>query len=248
MEQTDPPGDRGNALAVAVAGLSKTYGTTRALIDVDLRVPWGKALTVFGHNGAGKSTLLRVIATLVRPDRGTVEVGGFERARQATQLRSFVGYVGHQPLLYDDLTPTENLAFYARLYGIADARERIPQTLEDVGATAWAGRRVRTLSNGMQKRVAIARALLHRPSVLLLDEPETGLDVDGVAMIDRLVRSVADGGATVVMTTHGMEHGLELADQVAVLVEGRVALDGMAREVRPADIRAMVTRQYQVAP
>ena len=236
-----------STVAVAVSGLSKTFGTTRALVDVDLRVAWGQTLAVLGHNGAGKSTLLRVMASLVRPDGGTVAVEGFERAKDATALRSVVGYVAHQPLLYDDLTAEENLAFYARLYGVGDARARIGQVLDDVGASAWAHRRVRGLSNGMQKRVAIARALLHRPSVLLLDEPETGLDVAGLAMLDRLVRSVTGGGATVVMTTHGVERGLTLADQVVVLAEGRVALEGRTADVAPAEVRAIVTRQYPVA-
>ena len=248
MQETPPAGAAGPAMAIAVSGLSKTFGTTRALIDVDLRVAWGQTLAVLGHNGAGKSTLLRVIASLARPDAGTVVVGGFDRAKDAARLRSIVGYVGHQPLLYDDLTAGENLAFYARLYGVADARTRIGQVLEDVGGSAWADRRVRGLSNGMQKRLAIARALLHRPSVLLLDEPETGLDVSGLAMLDRLVRGVSDGGAAVVMTTHGMERGLALADQIVVLAEGRVALAGRSTDVTPADVRAIVTRQSEVAP
>ena len=248
MQQTPPSATDSRPLAVAVAGLSKTFGTTRALVDVDLRVAWGETLAVLGHNGAGKSTLLRVIASLVRPDAGTVAVGGFERAKDAAAARSIVGYVAHQPLLYDDLTAAENLAFFARLYGVRDAPARIAEVLDDLGASAWADRRVRGLSNGMQKRVAIARALLHRPSVLLLDEPETGLDVDGLAMLDRLVRSVTDGGAAVVMTTHDMERGLRLADEIAVLAEGRVALSGRTDEVTPADVRAMLTRQYQVAP
>ena len=248
MQETPRSATESPTMAVTVSGLSKTFGTTRALVDVDLRVAWGETLAVLGHNGAGKSTLLRVIASLVRPDAGTVAVGGFERAKDAATVRSIVGYVAHQPLLYDDLTAEENLAFYARLYGLRDPRARIAEVLEDLGATAWAGRRVRGLSNGMQKRVAIARALLHRPSVLLLDEPETGLDLDGLVMLDRLVRSVTDGGAAVVMTTHGMERGLSLADQIAVLAEGRVALSGRTAEVTPADVRAMLTRQYEMAP
>ena len=248
MEQGGPHTSPDAPIAVDVSGLSKTFGATRALVDVDLQVAWGSTLAVFGHNGAGKSTLLRAIATLVRPDRGSVRVAGFDRARHATQVRSLVGYLGHQPLLYDDLTPAENLAFYARLYGIPEARTRIREVLADVGATTWADRRVRTLSNGMQKRVAIARALLHRPPVLLLDEPETGLDPEGLTLLDRVVRGVAEGGASVVMTTHGMEQGLALADQVIVLTEGRVVLRADADDIRAADLRAMVTRQTEVRP
>ncbi len=248
MHETHPSVADSPPMAVEVSGLSKSFGRTRALIDVDLRVAWGQTLAVLGHNGAGKSTLLRAIASLLRPDDGTVSVGGFDRAEEAARLRAIVGYVAHQPLLYDDLSAEENLAFYARLYGVGDAPARIAQVLDEVGAGAWADRRVRGLSNGMQKRVAIARALLHRPAVLLLDEPEAGLDVAGLAMLDRLVRGVTAGGATVVMTTHDIGRGVAAADQVVVLAEGRVVLNAETGAVNAADVRAMVTGPGEVAP
>ena len=203
--------------------------------------PGGQALALFGHNGAGKSTLLRTLATLVRPDSGNIRVAGFNRDRQDRLIRSAIGYVGHDSLLYDDLTPVENLRFYARLYGVRDAEDRTDAVLRDVGAREWAGRRVRTLSNGMRKRVAIARALLHRPRVLLLDEPETGLDEGGLELLEAVVRAVTDGGASVAMTTHGAEQGLALADQVAVLSAGRVTMSCERRATSVGEIQRAIT-------
>ena len=212
------------SLAIDVRGLSKSFGRMAALRKVDLQLSYGEGLALFGHNGAGKSTLIRTLTTLIRPDEGTVRIAGFDRDSQAAKIRSVIGYVGHQSLLYDDLTPRENLRFYAKMYGLPDADNLVEQSLDEVGATSYAERRVRVLSNGMQKRVAIARALLHRPRVLLLDEPETGLDQGGLDLLDTVVTAVKEGGASVVMATHGTERGLALAERVLVLKDGRVSL------------------------
>jgi heme ABC exporter ATP-binding subunit CcmA len=211
-------------LAIDVQGLSKSFGRMAALRKVDIQLAYGEGLALFGHNGAGKSTLIRTLSTMIRPDEGVVRIAGFDRDSQASKIRSVIGYVGHQSLLYDDLSPRENLLFYAKLYGLADAKELVERSLDEVGATSYAERRVRVLSNGMQKRVAIARALLHRPRVLLLDEPETGLDQGGLELLDAVVTAVKQGGASVVMATHGTERGLALAEQAVVLADGRVAL------------------------
>jgi heme ABC exporter ATP-binding subunit CcmA len=212
------------ALAIDVQGLSKSFGRMTALRKVDLQLAYGEGLALFGHNGAGKSTLIRTLSTLIRPDDGTVRIAGFDRDKQASQIRSAIGYVGHQSLLYDDLTPRENLRFYAKMYGLPDAHDLVEESLVEVGASTYADRRVRVLSNGMQKRVAIARALLHRPRVLLLDEPETGLDQSGLELLDSVVAAVKQGGASVVMATHGTERGLALAERAMVLADGRVSL------------------------
>ena len=235
-------------LAIDVAALSKSFNNTLALRDVHLRLGWGETLALFGPNGAGKSTLLRTLATLVRPDRGTVRVGGFDRDKQASLVRSVIGYVGHQPLLYDEMSPRENLRFYARLYGLTDAEQRIDEVIDDVGARRWMDRRVQTLSNGMQKRVAIARSLLHRPRLLLFDEPETGLDESGLELLEVIVRGVTRGGASVVMSTHGTERGLDLADRVVVLVEGRVVVDCERAETSAAAVQSAVAGRVESAP
>jgi heme ABC exporter ATP-binding subunit CcmA len=212
-------------LAIDVQGLSKSFGRMAALRKIDLQLAYGEGLALFGHNGAGKSTLIRTLTTLIRPDEGSVHIGGFDRDSQASNIRSIIGYVGHQSLLYDDLTPRENLRFYAKMYGLPDAQGLVEQSLAEVGATSYAERRVRVLSNGMQKRVAIARALLHRPRVLLLDEPETGLDQGGLELLDAVVAAVKHGGASVVMATHGTERGLALAERAVVLTNGRVSME-----------------------
>ena len=212
-----------------------------------MELGWGRCLVVFGPNGAGKTTLLRVLATLVRPEAGTVRVAGYDR-RQASQLRSAVGFLSHQSLLYDELTPCENLRFYARLYAMPNVERRVSEALSQVEIGSWAERRVRTLSNGMQKRVSLARALLHRPKVLLLDEPETGLDQPGLRVLDRVLRDALENRASVIMTTHSMERGLAMADQVAVLVEGRIVLDAPRAEVDVTGLQALIGRGGSEAP
>ena len=221
-------------------GVSKAYGAAYALRSVDLAAPWGGALALFGHNGAGKTTLLRVAAALVKPGAGETLAAGFALPAQAANARAATGYVGHRNMLYPDLTPQENLRFYARLYGLADGERRAADVLRDAGAERWAGRRVRTLSNGMQKRVAVARALLHRPALLLLDEPDAGLDAQGKAFLEGVVRAVAEGGGAVVFATHDVERGLAAADRYAVLRGGRVAAEGSVADADPAAVALAV--------
>ena len=227
--------------ALELRGVSKTYGGTRALRSVDLAAGWGRALALYGHNGAGKSTLLRAAAALIKPDAGAIKAAGFDAGSDATRLRAATGYAGHGSLLYDDLTAEENLRFYARLYGVPRPNERAAEVLRDVGAERWAARRIRGLSNGMQKRVAIARALLHRPALLLLDEPDAGLDVEGRAFVESIVRAVANGGGAVVFSTHDPALGAAVSDDFAVLRGGRVAAQGEATGVTPAEIGALIS-------
>ena len=248
MDTNGPHSSLDPLLAIDIAGLSKSFNNTLALRDVRLQLGWGETLALFGPNGAGKSTLLRTLATLVRPDRGSVFVAGFDRDKQAALVRSVIGYVGHQPLLYDEMSPRENLRFYARMYGLADAEQRIDEVIDDVGARRWMDRRVQTLSNGMQKRVALARSLLHRPRLLLFDEPETGLDESGLELLEVIVRGVTRGGASVVMSTHGTERGLKLADRVVVLVEGRVVVDCDRAETSAASVQSAVAGRVESAP
>ena len=219
-------------------GVSKAYGASPALRSVDLTAAWGSALALFGPNGAGKSTLLRVAAGLVRPDAGESIAGGF--AQPSRSARAATGHVGHRDMLYPDLTAEENLRFFARLHGVADSRERIAEVLRDAGAERWANRRVRALSNGMRKRTSVARALLHRPALLLLDEPDAGLDAEGKAFVERVIRAVAEGGGAVVFATHDVERGLACADRYAALRGGRVAASGEARGADAAAVAGAI--------
>ena len=236
MDERPPKRAARSGYGLELRGVSKAYAAARALRSVDLAAPWGSALALFGRNGAGKSTLLRVAAALVKPDAGEVLAAGFALPPQAANARSATGYVGHRNMLYPDLTPEENLRFYARLYGLPDGERRAAEVLRDAGAERWARRRVRALSNGMQKRVAVARALLHRPALLLLDEPDAGLDAQGKAFLASVARAVAEGGGAVVFATHDIERGLSAADRYAVLQDGRVAAQGSAAEADAAAI------------
>lgn len=233
--------------ALELRGVSKSYGSTHALRSVDLDAAWGRVLVLFGHNGAGKSTLLRVAAALVKPTAGSVTTAGFDPDANAGRVRAATGYAGHGTLLYDDLTPEENLRFYARLHGVPRPDERTGEVLRDVGAERWAHRRVRGLSNGMQKRVAIARALLHRPALLLLDEPDSGLDVQAQAFVETIVRAVADGGGAVVLSAHDPARGLDVADDFAVLRGGRIAATGEADDTTPGEIAALLSAPAEAA-
>ena len=210
--------------AIRVEGLHKSFGDWPVLWDLDLRVGWGQFLALFGANGAGKTTLLRILSTQVRPDSGTVAIAGYDRLRRPEAVRRRVGVVGHRSFLYDDMTCRENLTFYAKLYRVRDARLRVDAVLSSVGLTSRADHRFRDLSHGMQKRLSIARAILHQPPLLLLDEPEAGLDRESVITLRDLLREWSEAGRTVVMTTHNVELGLEWSDRVAVLSGGRVEL------------------------
>ena len=214
---------RNSDFAILVEGLEKSYREWPVLWDLDMSVPWGEALSLFGANGSGKTTLLRILATSARPDAGAVHIVGLDLRRHVAEVRRRVGVVGHRSYLYDDLTPRENLNYYARLYGIRGRDARISDALERVGLSARANHRVRTLSNGMQRRAAIARAILHQPDVLLLDEPETGLDHDSRQMLGDLLGEWTASGRAVVFTTHDIDLGIEWGHRSAVLSGGRLS-------------------------
>ena len=220
--------------AIAGAGIRKDYGDRAVLRGVDLTVGWGEIAVLFGANGAGKTTLLRILAGLTRADAGTTHIAGRPMHRRGNRARRLVGFAGHQTMLYNDLTCRENLAFYARLYGIRDAGGRIDEVLEQATLSDRANRRVRTLSHGMQKRLAMARAILHRPAVLLLDEPESGLDAVSVVALGDLLRDWAASGRAALLTTHSAEVGLAWADRSLTLAGGRIESDVAPERSGPA--------------
>ena len=205
--ETDPHAQR--PPAVRVHGLSKAYGRTPVLRGLSLEVPWGETLSVAGPNGAGKTTLIRVLAGLTKPDEGYVEIAGLPLDRMGRQVRSVVGVVTHEPLLYDGLTARENLRFAGRMFSLDQLDNRVEAAADRLGVRTRLDHRVGTLSHGLRKRVSIARSLLHEPSILLMDEPETGLDRDALGLLESVVADITEPGGTVVMTTHS------LAPQVA---------------------------------
>ena len=212
-----------NGLAIQIEGLSKAFGRTPALRELDLEMSWGQVVTVLGPNGSGKTTLIKTVATLIKPDRGTVRVAGLNAARAGGSVRRTIGVVTHDPLLYDDLTGQENLRFHARMFRLDDIDGRINAATEGMGVSTRLDQRVVTMSHGMKKRFSIARALLHQPAVLLMDEPESGLDQEALAMLDRVVRDHSAHGGAVVMTTHNLERAMAVGHRMAILAGGRIA-------------------------
>ncbi len=212
--------------AIQVRKLTKSFGHQVALRGVDLTIAEGTFLALFGPNGAGKTTLMRIIASLTRPTTGTVHIRGQDISRAATALRRQIGLISHQPLLYGDLTPDENLRFFARMYDLPDAGARIDAVLAQVGLRARRRDPVRTFSRGMVQRLSIARAILHDPAIMLLDEPYTGLDLQAADMLRGVLQELAASNRTVILTTHNLEQGLEMCDRVAILNKGRIAWQG----------------------
>ena len=233
----DPPAGEPGA-AIAARGLRRDFGDEPVLRDVSLSVAPGQTLVVLGPNGAGKSTLLRMLATLLRPTAGELHVLGAELPRRAWKARGRIGYLGHDPLLYRDLTVEEALRFHARLHGVGDPAARIAELLEAVGMMRRRGQLVRTLSAGQLQRAAVCRCVLHDPELLLLDEPGAHLDPGAAAVIDPLIGRAA--AATRVVVTHDVEGGLAGADQaLALRANGTAAFEGPASGLSPGDARSI---------
>jgi heme exporter protein A len=228
-------GDADGGPAVALRELGRAYGERVALTGVTLSLPRGATLAVFGANGAGKTTLLRVLATLLRPHAGEVVVLGRTLPREGWAVRGRIGLLAHEPLLYRDLSVRENLRFHARLHGVDDARAA--ELLDAVGMVRRADEPVGALSRGMAQRVAICRAVLHRPELLLLDEPLANLDPGAVDAVAPLIGRAS--GATRVLISHDAELGLAEADFVLGLRAGRPAIVAPAREVGADDVRGL---------
>ncbi|MFL5886461.1 MAG: heme ABC exporter ATP-binding protein CcmA [Thermoleophilaceae bacterium] len=220
------------ATAITVEGLVRRYGERPALDGIAFDLREGDTIAVFGANGAGKTTLLRVLASLLRPHAGSVRVAGAELPREAWRARGRVGYLGHDPLLYEELTARENLQFHARLFGVAP--ERVEEVLAAVGMERRAGEPVRDLSRGMTQRVAAARAVLHDPQVLLLDEPRANLDPAAAELLDPLIGR--SSGRTRVVVTHDVDGGLADCDTALGLRAGRQVFAGRATA---GDVRAL---------
>jgi heme ABC exporter ATP-binding subunit CcmA len=214
--------DSRNQNAIEVRGLRKSFGRTLVLRGLDFEVRWGEVVTIIGDNGSGKTTLLRVLATLSGFDAGSVRIGGLDVKRSGKAIRRAIGVVTHDPLLYDDLTARENLKFYSRMYGVERSDERIAEVVGQMGMLHRLDDRVRTLSHGMKKRISIARALLHAPRILIMDEPESGLDRDSLTMLDGVIESFKDSSRAVVMTTHNPERVAEISDRTEKLSRGQI--------------------------
>lgn len=240
--------------------IEKRYGGLYALRGVSLEVAPGECVAFAGRNGSGKTTLLRIAARLVRPSAGSVRFscangndrrgkdggvnlpvqarGGINPPLQTSHEADVaIGFVGHAAMVYDELTAEENLQMFARLQGIAQPTERAAALLQDVGLSERSHSRVRTFSRGMRQRMAIVRALLNDPSVLLLDEPATGLDPEGITWLANTLQRMRDAGRTILMSLHGESEISALATRAVRLDAGTVAADTRAG----SDMRAILT-------
>ncbi len=205
--------------------LVRSFGTRRAVSGVSLTLAPGDCLALFGPNGAGKTTLLRLLGGLLHATSGSAAIEGVTLPGGA-DVRARVGLVSHQTMLYDALTARENVEFAARMYGVSDVRGAASEVLARLGAISYADVRVRSLSRGMQQRVSVARAIVHNPSVLLADEPFTGLDAQGASALTAMLAELRDSGATIVIVTHNLDEALALCTTAAIMREGRfVRLD-----------------------
>jgi heme exporter protein A len=223
---------------IEVRGLKKSFGSQMALRGIDFSVNSGECLVVFGPNGAGKTTLVKILSTLVKPSSGSVLVDGADIGAEPVKTRQKITLVGHQTFLYDDLTVYENLKFYGKMYDVRGLEKRIGEVISWSRLESRCLDRAGTLSRGMQQRASIARAVLHDPPVLLLDEPETGLDFNAGGMIEDIIKQKGgNGGRTVVMTSHNLERGLGLADRVIILDKGRIVYRADKKDISTADFR-----------
>ncbi len=225
------------APAIELAGLVRSYDERPVLDQVDLTLDTGSTLAVLGPNGAGKTTLLRILATLLRPTAGSVRVLGHELPGGRWAVRGHVGYLGHEPMLYRELTVAENLTLQGRLHGLAEPQRRIAELLDSVGMTARAGQRVRELSAGMVQRAAACRAVLHDPELLLLDEPTSHLDPEAAERVTALLAERS--GRTTVLVSHDIRAALAASDRVLLLrAGGVVAFEGPSTGLSAGDARA----------
>jgi heme exporter protein A len=235
------PSHDGVALLEA-RGVQRSFGRFRILQDLDLSLSPGEALAVIGPNGAGKSTLLRLLAGLLRPDRGEIRVAGRRLIGADAGLRGSIGLLSHQSLLYDDLTVLENLVFTARLYDLPRPREVAASALEAAGLLDRSNVRPRQLSRGLLQRAALARALLHDPRLILLDEPFTALDPSAGERLRSDLELRLRHGAGLIFVTHHLNEVWEVASRVAVLVAGR----WKANEARSGSLDAFMPRYREM--
>ncbi len=208
--------------AIEARGLTKSFSGSPVLRGIDLDINQGDSVVILGPNGAGKTTLIKVLATIMKPSSGELTITGLHYKKNDEEIRRKIGVVTHQTYFYGNLTAYDNLEFYSRMYGVPDFRERILEVVSMVGMTSRLYDRVGTFSRGMQQRMSIARALLHKPSIMLLDEPETGLDQDALSVLWTVVKGQDTEKRTIILTTHNLKRGLELGDRLVILCNGKI--------------------------
>jgi heme ABC exporter ATP-binding subunit CcmA len=214
--------------ALEIDSIWKYFGDFPALRDVAFTVTSGSVVALLGRNGAGKTTLLRILAGLAKPSKGSVKIYGSSARDESTRRR--IGVLGHGISLYDELTATENLVLFGKLYGLDDAAKRAHQWLERTGLERVRDGLVREFSRGMRQRLAVARTFIHDPQLLLFDEPFTSLDDRAIAVLQSLIAEAQSRGCTIVMSTHQLREAIELSTHIALIRKGQLAYAGERRQ------------------
>ncbi len=222
------------AVAIDIRDFSKSYGAQPAVRDLSLTLYTGEVFAFLGPNGAGKTTTLKATTGLLRPDRGSIAICGLDMSRQARQAKRFLAYVPDQPFVYDKLTGREFIRFTREMYGVpeAEAAERLAELSRRLAMDGFLDQLCETYSHGMKQKVALAAALIHAPRVLVVDEPMVGLDPRTAYVTKEIFRSLADGGATVFMSTHTLDVAEQLADRIGIIHHGRLIALGTLAELR----------------
>jgi len=223
--------------AVELKNVVKKYGYITALNNISLDVKLGEKIAILGPNGAGKTTLVKLISGQARPTKGEVLVFGMKAWKFNAELKRKIGYVSHNPMLYDELTAYENLKFYGKLYDVEDLENRIKEVLKQVKLYERRHARVKTFSRGMKQRLSIARAILHQPEMLILDEPTSGLDIEGRKELISYLRAYGEG-RTILLTTHDLSE-VSLCSRAVILFNGEVVEDCSASEVEERYMRVV---------
>jgi ABC-2 type transport system ATP-binding protein len=217
------PAPSTNGPAIELVGLGHRYDTEPVLRDVDLTIEPGEVFGFLGHNGAGKTTAVNILTTLITPTSGTARIHGFDVVSQRREVTSLIGYLPAEVRMYPHMTARENLEFFAKLSGVADARRAVVETLDYLDCADLADRRVGSFSTGMRQRIGIAQAIVHEPNVLFLDEPTAGLDPVGVRQLrDTIRRLNTDLGMTVFMNTHLLSEVAKVCTTIGVLNHGEL--------------------------
>lgn len=223
--------NRATNAVISISGVSKAFSTRLVLKNIDLQICGAHSVCLCGVNGVGKSTLLRIITGLLQPDKGVIRICGYNVGRDPEKAKPQLGVISHKSMVYPNLTAIENLSFFADLYGVKDSTTRIDKLLHDVGLFSYRFDRAGTLSRGLLQRLAIARALVHRPSVLLADEPFTGLDGEACQHLISVLSDFVNNDGTILMTTHDTKVGLKCCDRVIVLDKSCLIFDALTSDI-----------------